>query len=103
MPIPRVPNPDDVALVNEHELCRLWTEYIEMPGLRLTREQARRFWSVDDVICAQLLDSMVSARLLVRDADGRYARRHESGALSPLRMAKAEIAPRVNSSARKAG
>jgi hypothetical protein len=103
MPIPRVPNSDDVALANEHELCRLWTEYVELPGLRLTREQARRFCSVDDLICTQLLDSLVNARLLVQGADGRYARGHESGALSPLRMAKADIAPRVKSSARQAG
>jgi hypothetical protein len=103
MPTQRVPISHDAAPANQRELCRLWTEYVELPGLRLTREQARRFCSVDDRVCTQLLDSLVNARLLVRGPDGRYARRHESGALSPLRMAKADIEPRVKSSVRQVG
>jgi hypothetical protein len=56
-------------------LRRIWSEYIEMPGLRLTREQARRLWALDTDTCDSLLDCLVELKFLSRDANGQYGRR----------------------------
>ncbi len=53
---------------------RICGEFLEMPGLGLNREQARRLWQVDDEFCGELLDSLVESRFLCRRADGRYVR-----------------------------
>lgn len=79
-----------VPLVDEQLLRRIWCEYLEMPGLRLTSKQAQRLWAVDERTCAQLLGSLVDARLLTLGADGMYARLHIQS--SPGRMAGADIA-----------
>jgi hypothetical protein len=55
-------------------LRRIWSEYIEMPGLRLTREQARRLWTLDADTCDSLLESLVELQFLVRSLDGKYGR-----------------------------
>ncbi len=61
-----------------HEMLqRIRGEYLEMPGLRLTAEQARRLWSVDDLgTCRSLLDTLVESNFLTRSRDGKYARKH---------------------------
>jgi hypothetical protein len=51
---------------------RAEAEYREMPGLKLTAEQAARFWSLDVGSSARLLDSMVKAGILYRAKDGGY-------------------------------
>jgi len=53
-------------------LRRVQGEYTEMPGLRLTREQAQRLWAVDGGTCQTLLDVLVQRGFLVRDRDARY-------------------------------
>jgi hypothetical protein len=55
-------------------ISRICGEYLEMPGLGLKREQARRLWHVDDEFCGELLDSLVESRFLRRRSDGRYVR-----------------------------
>jgi len=46
-------------------------EYREIPGLHLTRPQARRLWSLDQVTCDSLLDALVASRFLRRtERDG---------------------------------
>jgi DNA-binding IclR family transcriptional regulator len=55
-------------------LQRIRGEYLEMPGLRLTAEQARRLWSLDLGTCRSLLDALVDARFLSRSGDGKYFR-----------------------------
>ncbi len=56
-------------------LQRIRGEYLEMPGLRLTAEQARRLWAVDDlVMCRSLLDTLVETKFLGRSLDGAYFR-----------------------------
>jgi hypothetical protein len=62
------------VLRNDPQLLRLWHEFAEMPGLRLTIAQAQRLCALDRATCAELLESLVSARLLVRGGDGRYSR-----------------------------
>ena len=53
---------------------RICGEFLEMPGLGLKREQARRLWQVDDELCGELLDTLVESRFLCRRSDGRYVR-----------------------------
>jgi hypothetical protein len=53
---------------------RIQGEYLEMPGLRLTREQAQRLWALDDQTCVTILDTLVEHKFLVRGSDGRYRR-----------------------------
>lgn len=60
--------------LSEPLLRRVEGEYREMPELRLTLEQAKRFWSLDRENCAAVLATLAEARFLHRDADGYYAR-----------------------------
>jgi hypothetical protein len=46
-------------------------EYREIPGLHLTRPQARRWWGLDSETCDTVLDALVTARFLRRtERDG---------------------------------
>ena len=53
-------------------------EYREMPGMRLTTEQAMRLWDVDRETCQSLLSALVEEHYLQVDPYGRY-RRAQSG------------------------
>ena len=53
-------------------LRRVRGEYREMPGMRLTIEQAMRLWDLDRQTCSRLLASLVAAEFLKVDGDGRY-------------------------------
>jgi hypothetical protein len=55
-------------------LQRVCSEFLEMPGLRLTFPQAQRLWGLDERTCRQVLDSLVEAKFLWRQAPGTYAR-----------------------------
>jgi hypothetical protein len=57
-------------------LYRVRGEYREMPGMRLTVDQAMRLWMLERGACIKVLDSLVAARFLERDPNGRYARAH---------------------------
>jgi hypothetical protein len=57
-----------------HELNRLRAEYLEMPGLRLKREQAQRLCGLERTVCQSALDSLVNTRFLYLQTDGTYAR-----------------------------
>ena len=54
---------------------RIRGEYLEMPGLRLSLDQASRLWALDRVACGHVLDVLVGADFLQRDRVGRYLRR----------------------------
>jgi hypothetical protein len=45
-----------------------------MPGLALTKKQARRLWGLDRETCDLLLDEMVSSRFLRRTPRDLYVR-----------------------------
>ena len=60
------------VLRGDPQLHKIWHEFAEMPGLRLTVAQAQRLWTIDGTTCAALLDRLVNAHLLVRGGDGRY-------------------------------
>lgn len=55
-------------------LKRVRGEYREMPGMRLTLDQAMRLWMLDRNTCSGVLDSLVAARFLELDRSGRYKR-----------------------------
>ena len=58
--------------VNDDIRLRAEAEYREMPGLKLTPQQASRLWHLDAVASERLLDSMVEAGVLYRTKDGGY-------------------------------
>jgi hypothetical protein len=53
---------------------RIRGEFLEMPGLRLTLEQARRLWRLDETACDAVLGALVDARFLARTRDGAFIR-----------------------------
>ena len=41
-------------------------EYLEMPGLQLTKPQVRRLWGLDSATCDAVLQELVDAHFLRR-------------------------------------
>ena len=66
--------PREVAVLQENLLARIRAEYLEMPGLRLTLEQAQRLCGVDRQDCQSVFDSLVSERFLCVRPNGLYSR-----------------------------
>jgi hypothetical protein len=61
-------------MLHEHLINRLQAEYLEMPGLRLKREQVQRLCGMERAVCQRVLDTLVETRFLYLKADGTYAR-----------------------------
>jgi len=59
-------------------LNRIRAEYLEVPGLRLTVEQARRLCGVQGALCQCALDTLVDTEFLRVKSDGAYARSADS-------------------------
>ena len=78
-------------------LTRIRGEYLEMPGLRLTFEQAQRLFGVDRSLCKMLLDALVEAQFLGIRSDGAYARLIDGGDVPRRRPAKADIRTGIRS------
>jgi len=53
--------------------ARIESEFREFPGLRLTRWQAARLWSLEATECETVLKRMVAARVLRETTDGYAA------------------------------
>ena len=53
---------------------RVRGEFLEMPGLRLTAQQARRMWRLDETACDAVLGALVDARVLAKTRDGAFMR-----------------------------
>jgi hypothetical protein len=51
------------------------SEYLEMPGLRLTPAQAARLWGLDRQTSQAVLDAFAGDGFLFRDRGGAYLRR----------------------------
>ena len=60
---------DMLAIIN-----RVRSEFLEMPGLRLTRAQASRLWGLDAVVCQHVIDVLVQSAFLRWTAGGTIAR-----------------------------
>jgi hypothetical protein len=71
---------------------RIYGEYLEMPGLRLTCAQAQRLWGLEADSCMEALRILVDAGFLRLTNAGQYVRLTEGpAAMPPCRMAKAEL------------
>ena len=57
-------------------LRRVRGEFGEMPGMRLTLDQACRLWSLDHDKCESVLARLVASRFLAIDDNGRYRKAH---------------------------
>jgi hypothetical protein len=49
-------------------------EFRTMPGLWVTRSEARRLFGVPEDICGRVLETLVAEGMLIRGADGVYRR-----------------------------
>jgi hypothetical protein len=65
----------DATLADWLQLVR--SEYLEIPDLRLTRDQVRQLWELDARTCETLLDELVGTQFLKRTHTGLYARADE--------------------------
>ena len=81
------PGPSDEDLIG-----RIRGEYLEMPGLRLTRPQARRLWGLDEHTSDRLLTMLVERKFLTCAPDGAYVRLTDGTfPARPFRMARADV------------
>ena len=55
-------------------LHRVRSEFLEMPGLRLTPAQAARLWAVDRQTSERILDRLTVAGFLLKNREGAYLR-----------------------------
>ncbi len=49
-------------------------EYLEIPGLRLTKPQVQRLWGLDHVTSEALLSALVDVKFLRRTPQDAYVR-----------------------------
>ena len=55
-------------------LTSVRSEYLEMPGLKLTEAQAQRLWALDRNTCRAVLATLVERGFLKQSANGHYVR-----------------------------
>jgi hypothetical protein len=60
--------------LNDGLVYRIRGEFLEMPGLRLTLEQAARLWHIDAAVCATVLMRLVAEHFLTRTRHGAFVR-----------------------------
>jgi hypothetical protein len=73
MPTLSIGTRDDIARMTAIDWFRIArSEYLEMPGLRLTAAQARRLWGLDDRTCTTILNALVNDNFLRLTPDGSY-------------------------------
>lgn len=58
----------------ESLLLRIKGEYLEMPGLALTLQQAQRLWALDEETCEAALRGLVRAGFLITTGAGTFVR-----------------------------
>jgi DNA-binding IclR family transcriptional regulator len=85
----------------QQALARIRSEYLEMPGMKLTIEQVQRLSGVDRDSCKRVLDDLVRMRFLRVGPDGHYAR--DTDGLSKSKRVKAALGNRSVRSNRRAG
>ena len=66
-------------------LRRVYSEFSEMPCLRLTRGQAQRLFSLRTDVCDRVLATLVRDGVLMRGADDRF-RLNDTGTWTPRSM-----------------
>ena len=68
-------------MTSEQKMTTEWTrliqtEYLEMPGLHLTKPQVRRLWGLDPQTCDTVLSALIDGEVLKKTPDGTYALVH---------------------------
>lgn len=53
-------------------LNRIRGEFLEMPGLCVTREQACRLWQMDEITCDGILGALMDDGFLTRTPSGAF-------------------------------
>ena len=53
-------------------LRRIQAEYLEMPGLHLTKPQIQRLWHLEPQVCDSVLKALVGVRFLRQTPRGAY-------------------------------
>ena len=61
----------DQSIVTEW-LRLIQAEYLEIPGLRLTRLQVQRLWGLDPQMCDTVLDALIATNFLKRIPKDAY-------------------------------
>jgi hypothetical protein len=56
-------------------IVQMQGDFLDTPGLTLTRRGAQHRFGLDETTCEALLGALVDAGVLVRRPDGAYARR----------------------------
>ena len=69
--------------LSEQLLHRICGEFLEMPGLQVTRLQARRLWALDEETCTRILDLLVEIKFLCLTDRATYARLTEGAVAFP--------------------
>ena len=77
-------------MLHNTALTRIRAEYLEMPGLRLTLQQAQRLFGVEPPVCQMVLDALVHEKFLCVTPNGAYARMAD-GEIARPRAAKANL------------
>jgi hypothetical protein len=54
-------------------LRRIRAEYLEMPGLHLTAQQAQRLFGLEAETCDAVLATLLDAKFLIRTQSGLFA------------------------------
>ena len=78
-------------------LNRIRCEFLEMPGLRLTRPQAQRLYGLDEARCQRALDRLVDTRFLCLKSNGTYGRRSDGIDIAHPTHARADFSGRERS------
>jgi hypothetical protein len=73
--ISRVADTSTRLQVNEDLVGRVRAEFLEMPGLCLTIDQAQRLWGAEPRTCDALLKSLIDSRFLRRTDRGLFVLR----------------------------
>jgi hypothetical protein len=83
---------DRPRVLSEQLLRRICAEYVEMPGLLLSRKQAQRLWGVDEQVCGEILAFLVKTRFLTLTGPDTYGPVTEGPVVFPrLRAVKAQL------------
>ena len=69
----------------EEALRRIKSEFVEMPGLRLSTAQAQRLLGLDAQFCDAILAALVDAKFLLKTGDGIFVRADHG---APRRMVR---------------
>jgi hypothetical protein len=73
-PMIAVQQPFETQQVMDAVLRRVQGEYLEMPGLSLTLQQAARLFGMPPDTCGLLLDVLVTTQFLHRNPRGQFTR-----------------------------